>query len=188
MNGVTEPVVLAIDDDRCILETYELWLGSDFDVRTARGGVSGLEQCDESVDVVLLDRMMPDLSGDEVLDRLEGLPGNQRVVMITALDPDFDIVDMSFDAYVTKPVTEQSLRSTIETVLERERYSEQLRTYYSLVERRATLRAAKDDQTLDESERYQALLDRIERLEGLLGDLVADIDHDDFVMLAGEVS
>lgn len=183
MTRPTEPVVLAVDDDEDVLETYELWLDSDFEVRTASGGRAALDRLDTEVDVVLLDRMMPGLTGDEVLERIADRSTDPQVVMLTALDPGFDIAEMEFDAYVTKPVTRESLLSTIDTVLKRTQYAEQLRTYHSLVERRAVLQTTKEESALAENERYQFLLDRIETLESDLGALVSDIDHDDFVAL-----
>ena len=74
------------------------------DVRTAYGGEEALEKADEDVDLVFLDRQMPDMSGDDVLERVRERGLDCRVVMVTAVDPDFDIVEMPFDDYLTKPV------------------------------------------------------------------------------------
>ncbi len=45
------------------------------------------------------------MSGDEVLDTIAERGIDPAVVMVTAVDPDFDIVEMPFDEYLTKPVT-----------------------------------------------------------------------------------
>lgn len=185
--ATTTPVVLAVDDEAEVLETYQLWLGEAFDIRTADNGWAALEQLDEQVDVVLLDRIMPGLSGDEVLERIEDHPADPQIVMLTALDPDFDVIDMGFDAYVRKPVTKEILHSTIQTVLRRSEYAWKLRRYYSLVERRSVLQATKEQSVLDDSEQYQALVDRIEDVESDLGNLVTDIDHNEFVAIADEL-
>jgi DNA-binding response OmpR family regulator len=184
----SKPVVLAVDDSENVLDTYELWLEGEFRVRTTSSGRAALEQLDADVDVVLLDRMMPGLTGGEVLERIRQRDPDPQVVMLTALDPGFDVVDMAFDAYVTKPVSRADLRSSIRTVLERERYARQVRTYYSLVERRTALFESKSGSALSDDDRYQELVDRIERVEDDLGELVADIDHDEFVALTAKLS
>ncbi|MFB6105679.1 MAG: response regulator, partial [Halobacteriaceae archaeon] len=63
------PTVVVVDDEEGIAEAYSYWLSDEYDVRTAQSGAGALETIDEDVDVVLLDRRMPDRSGDEVLDR-----------------------------------------------------------------------------------------------------------------------
>ena len=66
----TQPTILVVDDERQLADLYATWVGDDYAVRTAYDGQSALEQADEAVDVVLLDRHMPDLTGDEVLGRI----------------------------------------------------------------------------------------------------------------------
>ena len=99
-----QATVLVVDDNRAVADTYAAFLDGEYAVRTAYGGEAALEALDASVDVMLLDRRMPDRSGDEVLAETNSRALDPRVVMLTAVDPDFDIVDMPFDAYVVKPV------------------------------------------------------------------------------------
>jgi len=61
---------------------------------------------DETVDVVLLDRMMPGMSGQEVLAAIRERGLDCRVAMVTAVDADFDVIEMGFDEYLGKPRTE----------------------------------------------------------------------------------
>jgi len=82
-------------------------VGADHEVRTAYSGEEALEKVDEDVDIVLLDRLLPDLPdlpGDEVLERVRERGLDCRVVMVTAVDPDFDIVELPVDEYIHKPV------------------------------------------------------------------------------------
>jgi CheY-like chemotaxis protein len=65
------PVVLVVDDDEDLAETCEYWLeAGQYEARVANSGEEALKVVDETVDVVLLDRRMPTLSGDEVLAEL----------------------------------------------------------------------------------------------------------------------
>ena len=67
MNDAEEATVMLVDDEPTLVDLYETFLSGEYDVRTATGGTEALEVMDESVDVALLDRRMPELSGDEVL-------------------------------------------------------------------------------------------------------------------------
>lgn len=177
-----EPVVLVVEDETDIAETYRLWLEDEYDVRIAGNGDEGLEKLDETVDVVLLDRMMPGLSGDEMLEEIRAQRLDCRVAMVTAVDPDFDILEMGFDAYLSKPVKSEHLKATVENLLERSEYDTLLQEYYSLVEKQATLEATKSEASLSGNEEYEQLRERIEELNGRLSDTLGGIeDDDDFI-------
>ena len=178
----TDPVVLIVEDEPDVADTYRLWLQDDYDVRLAKDGDEGLALLDEGVDVVLLDRMMPGLSGDEVLERIREEELGCRVAMVTAVEPDFDILEMGFDAYISKPTGSDQLRETVENLLERSEYDTLLQGYYSLVEKQATLEATKSRVELNESDEYDALQAEIESLRGDLADTLGGIEDDeDFI-------
>ena len=120
MSESDPPVVLIVEDEPDVAETYKLWLQGDYEVRMGQNGDEGLELLDESVDVVLLDRRMPVVSGNEVLAAIEERDLQCRVAMVTAVDPDFDIVDMGCDDYVVKPVTRDRLLEVVEVLDERQ--------------------------------------------------------------------
>jgi DNA-binding response OmpR family regulator len=182
MSDADPPVVLIVEDEEDVAETYRLWLAGDYEVRMAHSGDEGLDRLDEAVDVVLLDRMMPGLSGDEVLERIRERDFDCRVAMVTAVEPDFDILEMGFDAYLCKPIKSDHLHGTIQNLLERSDYDDLLQEYYSLVEKQATLEGAKSSAELEESEDYRAITERIDDLQTDLSDTLGGIDSDeDFI-------
>ncbi|WP_436932399.1 HalX domain-containing protein [Halosimplex halobium] len=182
MTGSETPVVLIVEDEPDVAETYNLWLADDYDVRMAGSGDEGLAELDDEVDVVLLDRMMPGLSGDEVLERIRERGLDCRVAMVTAVEPDFDILEMGFDAYLCKPIRSQQLHETVENLLDRSTYDDLLQEYYSLVEKQATLEATKSSAELADNEEYLELRERVEELESELSDTLGGIDNDeDFI-------
>ncbi|GAB3317858.1 response regulator [Haloplanus rallus] len=156
--------VLIVDDDREVVRTYRRYLETSYDVREAYDGEDALAKLDESVDVVLLDRLMPGVSGGEVLDRIRERDLGVRVAMVTAVDPDFDILEMGFDAYITKPTSHDELRSTIDELLSLNRHAEDVREYHSLLAKRAALREGKSTYELERSEAFADLEERIESL------------------------
>jgi DNA-binding response OmpR family regulator len=160
--------VLIVDDDRGVVRTYRRYLEDEYTIRVAYDGAEALERLDESVDVVLLDRLIPGTSGGEVLDRIRERDLGVRVAMVTAVDPDFDILDMGCDDYVTKPTTYDELRSTVEELLGLSRHAEQVREYHSLLAKREALREGKAAYELERSEAYADLEARIEQMERTL--------------------
>ena len=182
MAGTEEPVVLIVEDERDVAETYELWLKGSYEVRMAESGDEGLKGLDDSIDVVLLDRRMPGLSGDELLERIREQGLDCRVAMVTAVDPDFDILEMGFDTYLSKPVRKEQLSETVKALLTRSEYDSLLQEYYALVEKRATLEATKGEQALTENEEYRRLSAEIEGLRDRLSETIGDTaDDEEFI-------
>ena len=118
-------------------------------------------------------------SGREALD--------PRVVMLTAVDPDFDIVEMAFDAYVVKPVERADVTGVVAEMCERAGYDDEFRRFLSLASKKAALEREKDESTLAESEEYAHVEHRLGTLreelgidtgevEGIFDGAVPDID------------
>jgi len=178
--------VLVVDDERDVADAYAAQLEDRYDVITAYSGEEALEALDPTVDAVLLDRRMPDVSGDEVLETIRDRNLETRVAMVTAVDPDFEVVDMGFDAYVSKPPARDELRETIDRLLERRELDDDLQEYYSLVARRSALEAEYSQDQLDERDDYAELVDRIENHREHVDESLDDLDDD--AVFVGAVS
>jgi CheY-like chemotaxis protein len=172
--------VLVVDDEPNVVEAYALWLDDEYDVRTAEGGPEALEAVDDTVDAVLLDRRMPEMSGDEVLTEMRERGLDVRVAMVTAVDPDFDIVDMAFDAYLTKPVTKPDLVETVEQLTSLSEYESGVREQFALAEKRAVLEMEMSEAELAASEEYAELTRKLEALEEETDERAGELDHDAF--------
>ena len=109
--------ILAVDDERGLVDIYRTWFDDEYDVRTAFGGREALSAFDDSVDLVVLDRRMPGLSGDEVLETLREEGHDCPVVMVTAVKPEEGIVELPFDEYAVKPIDKEELLETVEQAL-----------------------------------------------------------------------
>jgi DNA-binding response OmpR family regulator len=158
------PVVLVVEDEAHVAAVYRRMLASDYEVRTATTGEEALAGLDESVDVVLLDRMLPGISGDDVLAAIRARGVDCRVAMVTAVEPDVDVVRMGFDAYVSKPPTRAELRGTIERLLEAGEYTRELQEYYAALAKRGALTATRNPEVMESAE-YAALESEIEELK-----------------------
>jgi DNA-binding response OmpR family regulator len=181
----SEPTLLVVDDEKEVADVYALKLEREYTVRTAYGGEEALEKVDDDVDVVLLDRRMPDLSGDEVLERIRDRGLDCRVIMITAVDPDFDIIDMDFDDYLCKPVESDDLLTAVEQQLTASEYDERLTEYFELTSKLALLEAEKTPQELQENEDIAELQDRIDTLKDEMDETLTEFE--DFEMAFREI-
>lgn len=175
--------VLVVDDEERLADLFATWLEGSYEVHTAYDGQSALDLLDESVSVVLLDRRMPGLSGDEVLDQIRDEGFDCRVIMVTAVDPDFDIIEMGFDDYLVKPISKDELLEIIEQVTTRAKYNTELQEFFSLVSKKALLETEKSERELEESEEYAKLTERVNDLREQVDELRKGAleEHEDFV-------
>ena len=168
--------VVVVDDERDVAELYSAWLETAHEVRSANGGAEALDLVDESVDVVFLDRQMPDMSGDEVLSVIDDRGLDCRVVMVTAVDPDFDIIEMPFDEYLTKPVGRDDLLEMVDAMRTRDTYDEHLQEYFAMASKKATLESEKNPVELDGNEEYREVSERVESLREQADTTVNELD------------
>ena len=173
-----EATVLLVDDEPDLIDVYELWLDGCCEVRTAGSGEEALEAVDEAVDVVFLDRRMPGMAGDEVLEAFRARDYDPQVAMLTAVDPAADIVDLPFDDYLTKPVSRTELESVIDVLLQRAEYDERSRELFALASKRAALEASPDIDHHASAE-YQELTEELQTLREEIDESLDDLlDHD----------
>jgi len=170
------PNALLVDDEKEVADAYALRLRGLCEVETVYGGESALEMIDEwDVDIMLLDRHMPGISGDEVLERLGEHSFSGRVIMVTAIDPGFDVLDMPFDDYLCKPVDREDIREAVRqqcTILGYETLGE----YFSAESRRNVIEAELPEPERREHEAYQEATERAEQLEQRTRRLLDDPD------------
>ncbi len=119
--------ILVVDDDRGILEVVAYSLrGEGFDVETATEGESALERAlEQPYDLVILDLMLPRMSGIDVCRRLRAEGRTVPIVMLTAKDAELDRVlglELGADDYVTKPFSQAELLSRIRALFRRREY------------------------------------------------------------------
>jgi len=155
------PVVLVVDDDEDLAETCEYWLeAGQYVPIVANSGEEALEAMTADVDAVLLDRRMPTLSGDEVLEAIRERGFDVPVAMMTAVAPDTDIVDMPFDDYLVKPVSQDDVLEAVDEMLARSSFDDDVREYFAMSSTESAL-AARESEELRDAEELAALRDEI---------------------------
>ncbi len=229
---IQEPVweqieVLVVDDESMVAQMYRDWLeDAGFQVEVANGGEEALRKIDEKIDVVILDRRMPLLSGDEVLeairsqdvkkldpekfegrdpyhiteeyedkevkdislettkkldpvivDNLRNQELDPQVCMLTAVDPDFDIIDMEFDHYVVKNVDRNHLVELVGKLAALGELQSRVQTYQTTRWKKILLGRSLPQPKLEKDEGYQELEDQLRRIEEEGGERVQKISR-----------
>jgi DNA-binding response OmpR family regulator len=172
--------VLVVDDDEALTDVYAAWLSTQYEVTTATTGESALNNLSEQVDVVLLDRRMPGLSGEAVLDRIRSAEYDCRVAMVTGVRPSSDVIQMGFDEYLIKPVDQDDLHDVVDTLVDRSTYDDHLQELYALTSKRALLESEADRGEVELDSSYQQLVERIQELRERVDETMTDFGFDDF--------
>src|SRR4030042_441409 len=141
------PIVLVVDDNQQNLELLQAYL-EDIDCTTvpAKDGPHARDvAAKQSPDLILLDIMMPKMSGFEVCRRLKNDPktADIPVIMVTALSEFGDIergIDSGTDDFLSKPVNKLELLTRVRTMLKLKHLTDRLErtlAYLSEIEKQA---------------------------------------------------
>jgi len=149
--------VLIAEDQDGLAELYADILGASYESRIAKDGEEALAQMNAEVDIVLLDRQMPKVHGDDVLAEFRARDFDQPVAMISAVYPEPEIVAIDIDEYLLKPVRSAQLREVVRALAARTECSKALREYLALTSIKTVLEANMDTQALTSSDNYQRL-------------------------------
>jgi len=172
--------VLIVEDEQELADMYAAYLPETYDVTVVYGGEPALDVLDEQpFDLVLLDRRMPVVSGNEVLAEIEQRGLDCRVAMVTAVNPDFDIIDLRIDDYIVKPVTRDELREIVKRLLKLDEYNEQMQKLTSKKLKRNVLEVEKTQAELSDSPEFERLNEEIAKLETEVDSLADELDIGD---------
>jgi diguanylate cyclase (GGDEF)-like protein/PAS domain S-box-containing protein len=130
-----KPLLLLVDDMPANLHVLAAALKSDYRLKTATGGADALalaDREDDRPDMILLDVMMPGMSGIEVLRHLRDKVETRDIPVIfvsadTSEQSQLDGLELGADDYLTKPVVGTVLRARVKNLLARKRTERQLR-------------------------------------------------------------
>ena len=115
--------ILIVEDESSFSEALEFLLGKEgFSVLTAATGTEALKKFEQGgIDLILLDLMIPEISGTEVCRQIRA-KSKVPIIMLTAKDSEVDKVvglEIGADDYVTKPYSARELVARINAVLRR---------------------------------------------------------------------
>lgn len=123
--GIAQARVLIVDDNQQNLELLEVYLEDlpELNVATATDGIEAMAKiAADPPHLILLDIMMPRMSGFEVCRQIKSSPKTRDIliVMVTALNETGDIeraTECGADDYLTKPIDRKALVNLVKTLL-----------------------------------------------------------------------
>jgi putative two-component system response regulator len=122
--GMRRPTILVADDSPQNIELLSRVLGQDYRIKVATSGDKALKiaYSEEPPDLILLDIMMPDLSGHEVCRRIKANPDRRRIpiIFVTAMSTvEDESLGLSLGAvdYITKPISPPLVQARVRTHL-----------------------------------------------------------------------
>lgn len=171
MPEITGKNVLIVEDESSLAQLYSHHIGEHHSVSTAQSGKQGLAELSPDTDLIFLDRKLGDMSGDEVIDKVRKTQTDCQIIMVTAVDPEFDIIEMEIEGYINKPIEKEEMLNAADQALLMKEYEKLLEEFYRLRKKKATVAAnyasSKLEQTDDE--RYKWLVDRLDEVEEKIG-------------------
>lgn len=116
--------ILIIEDDTDIVELLKLYLeGNNFNVYTASNGKVALQELKKnSIDLALLDIMMPEMNGYDFIKTVRGRKDNLPIIILSAKSMDVDKIlglNLGADVYLTKPFNPLEVIANINALLRR---------------------------------------------------------------------
>lgn len=118
--------ILVVDDEKDIVDIlkYNLERENDFEVLSASNGKEALEAANSIPDLILLDVMMPELSGFEVCKQLKYNPKTSKIpiIFLTAKENEIDEIlgfEIGADDYINKPISPRKVLARIKSVIRR---------------------------------------------------------------------
>jgi len=174
---VEQATVLTVDDEPAVNELISTFLEDDYEVMTVTSGEEALATVDDSIDVVLLDRLMPGINGDEVLEAIRNREHDCGVIMVSAVEPDVDIATLQYNEYLVKPISSEELHDAIERTLALSKRDIQVQEYFALADKLHALRNRPVDEAApDVLDDLEARMDTLsERIDPPLTDLERQI-------------
>jgi len=184
--------VFIVEDEQSLADLYEVWLTDEYDTQVAYSGDVALEAiANHGIDVVLLDRRMPGLSGDEVANRLDENGCDAQVIMVTAVSPSPEMAALPINDYIQKPVEREQLLSIVETAALVRTYDDDITELLALTARRQALEEAVPTDELETSEEFDRLASRIDQLQDSMDDTMEKLwlhsDTNVFERIAGQI-
>jgi len=170
-----KPRILIVDDEEDMLLLYKNILKKDFNMVAAKNGREAIKRTsEEAFDLIILDIIMPDVSGLEVLKNIKETDSTTDVIMVTAskeVKPAVESLKLGAFDYIIKPFEVDDLLSTIRKALERR----------SIIRENIYLK-----QALDERAGMGQLIGKSDKIRKIYDIIESGASSDSTILITGE--
>jgi len=116
------------------------------------------------------------MAGDDVIKRIDEWELEFQVILVSAIDPDTDIIDLPFDSYLTKSVSKDELLDAIEQAFLKRRYEELVAEYNAAAETYDVLRETHTQTELEDNEAFAELEAHMDELKAEFDETIEKLD------------
>jgi two-component system response regulator AtoC len=131
--------ILVVDDERGVRQSFNMVLKDDYNVLLAENGGEAIDIfINNPVDLILLDILLPDIDGVELLEKLKEVDANTEIIMVTAVNEiqtAVKAIKMGAYEYVIKPFDVDDVLTIIQRALEKRRLIKEVTYLRSELER-----------------------------------------------------
>jgi DNA-binding NtrC family response regulator len=172
--------VLIVEDEESLATLHNHHLQNEYETEVAFNAGEALVKLSPDIDLVFLDRRMPGMSGDELLEHIEDWESECQVIMVTAVDPELALVDLPIAGYLTKPVSKQEMLDAAEQALLISKYESLVFEYYEAKRKYALLLSEYSTGEIESDEDFLALENEVERLENEISSTLDSFPDEEF--------
>lgn len=155
------PTVLIVEDDIELSSLYATWLQGSYEVLEAHTCRTAYSQFRKPVDVALLDRDLPDGTGDEVASAIREENLDWRIAFVTGREPTPEVLELEFDEYLCKPVDRERLVGVVDRLVALGRFGDVVDELHSLNNKKRLLH---EGPAHGDRRAIEAIEDEVERL------------------------
>ena len=167
---IDDAKVLIVEDEESLATLHNHHLKDRYETEVAYNAGEALVKLSPEIDLVFLDRRMPGMSGDELLDHIDDWEASCQVIMVTAVDPDVELVNMPIAGYLTKPVSKEEMLDASKQALLLKEYESLVTEYYEAKRKHALLVSEFSNGQMNNDDDFIELENRVESLK-------QDIEH-----------
>jgi two-component system sensor histidine kinase/response regulator len=167
--------ILVVDDDERIVDVFSTILAQDgYRILSAPDGTSALEIVrQEHPDVVLMDVILPDLSGIEICRRIRTTPemGFLPIILVTGMtarSQQVEGLDAGADDFIKKPVNPLELTARVRSLLRTKQLYDEVEAHRRELEQRVAER----------TQELQSAYERLKELDQVKGNILAIVSHE----------
>lgn len=182
-----DATVLIVEDEESLATLHDHHLQDKYDTEIAFNAGEALVKLSPDVDLVLLDRRMPGMSGDELLSHIGDWEANCQVIMVTAVDPDVELVNMPIAGYLTKPVSKEEILDATEQALLLREYESLITEYYEAKRKHALLISEFSTNEMTDNDEFAELESRVSSLKEQIESIIDSFPDDEFAKELQEI-